>query len=76
MTIDDFPAWSFWMRDYAADHWVIFVVEKRREENSMVVCRVLATAVPLPTVQGTLAPGSEFTFKAKSEFAKLCQRLA
>lgn len=76
MTIDDFPEWSFWMRDYSVDHWVIFVVEKRRLGNSMVICRVLASNVPWPSKQGTLAPGRDFTFKAKSAFAALCQRLS
>lgn len=76
MTFDDFPAWSFWIREYDDDHWVLFVVEGLRSASGPLDCRIIATAVPLPTPSGTFAPGTHFALSPHSEFAHLIRRLA
>ncbi len=84
LTLDDFPEWSVWMRDYAdkpaasEDHWVLFVIERHEREHGEpeMECRVIATAVPLSTPSGTLAPGKTFFVKPSSAFAALVKRVA
>ena len=97
MTLDDFPLWSVWIRDYAdppaasREHWVLFVVEghgpiERDEDDrhldlqsndDVVRCRVIATAIPLDTPSGTLAPGAPFDFSLSlGTFASLVRRVS
>lgn len=76
MTLDDFPLWSFWMREYDDDHWVLFVVEGHTTTLGPLNCRIIATAVPLPTSMGTFEPGKAFTLSPSSQFAALVRRLA
>lgn len=49
MTVSDFPLWSFWIREYDDDHWVLFVVEGRTTSMGPLDCRIVVTAVPLPS---------------------------
>ncbi len=78
LTLDDFPPWSIWLRDYSciggADHWVMFVVEYHDLPD--VACRVLATAVPDGAPVGTFKPGRFFFVEPCSAFASLVKRLA
>ncbi len=92
MTLDDFPLWSVWIRDYAdppaasREHWVLFVVEGHGPDpedpdedaaQDVVRCRVIATAVPLDTPRGTLAPGAPFDFSLSlGTFASLVRRVS
>lgn len=78
MTLDDFPLWSVWIRDYVEDHWVLFVVERHAKFGSEMAaeCRVLATAVPLKTPGGTRDPGKTFFVSPTSAFASLVKRLS
>jgi hypothetical protein len=78
--LDGLPLWSVWLRDYGSerlaseDHWVLFVVEEN--DGAEATCRVIATAVPLSTPSGTLAPGATFKLRPPSQFITLVKRLA
>lgn len=75
MTVSDFPLWSFWMREYDDNHWVLFVVEGLATPMGPLDCRIIATAVPLPSSMGTFEPGKHFTLSSSSQFASLVRRL-
>jgi hypothetical protein len=82
VTLDDFPLWSVWMRDYSYDgpeHWVLFVVEAHGRATHVhdleVTARVIASQAPPGC--GTSEPGSVFRFTpARGSFPTLVKRLA